>query len=200
MSSRHSRAGITMLTLLASSCAFRSASPPEATSRQLPSLPVQQIGPATESVVTISPAPADPSASFGTGETVTLSAVDVDIRALLPVLAEAAELSLVLGPEVAGRVTVNLIDVPALDAIAAVLEEAELMFAPAPLATPWRPVVFYILPVNIWEAELELIRARYRVSEEMARWIVQSRMGSEVNQANSCRPKSAGMRDCGGVQ
>lgn len=170
--------GAAVLALLAGGCAPLGVSTQESASPvpQLPPLTVEQLAADSLSAVPAPVAPADPLARFPAGETITLSAVDVDVRALLPALAEAADLSLVMGPEVTGRVSVNLIDVPALEALAVVLEEAGLMIAPEPLVAPWGPVVFYVLPVNILEADLELIRARYRVSHEMARWIVETRL------------------------
>lgn len=154
----------------------RPAPEPEVDPPPLPILPVEQIAPEAFSERAIGTPPTSPLAAFDPGETITLSAVDVDVRALLPALAEAADLSLVMGPEVQGRVTVNLVDVPALEALEVVLTEADLMIAEAPVTAPWGPAVFYTLPVNIWTAGEDLIRIRYRVSEEMARWIVETQL------------------------
>lgn len=107
---------------------------------------------------------------------VTLTAANVDVRALLPALAEAAEVSLVMGPEVEGRVTVNFVDVPADEAIRLVLAEAGLMIEQPPFQAPWAPVVFYALPVNIDTAEPDLLRARYHITAEMAQWLVDTRI------------------------
>lgn len=149
---------------------------PEAQAAPLPPLPVEQIAPQPYGERPIVTPPENPLAGFDPGETITLSAVDVDVRALLPALAEAADLSLVMGPEVQGRVTVNLVDVPAIEALEVVLTEADLMIAQAPLVAPWGPAVFYTLPVNVWTADEQLIRVRYRVSEEMAKWIVETQL------------------------
>jgi hypothetical protein len=148
--------------------------PPPAPPPPLPPLPVEQITPVP--VAPRLPLDEDPLARFPPGDNVTLIAADVDIRALLPVLAEAAGLSIVMGPEVRGRITVNLVDVPALEAIRVVMEEAELMIAPPPLRAPWGPVVFYTLPVQVQTADRELLRARFGVSGEMADWIVRNQV------------------------
>lgn len=178
MSASRYASGVAVLAVLGGGCAPLGVSTQESAppALQLPPLAVGQLAADSVSAVPAAADPADPLARFPAGETITLSAVDVDVRALLPALAEAADLSLVMGPEVTGRVSVNLIDVPALEALAVVLEEADLMIAPEPLVAPWGPVVFYVLPVNILEADLELIRARYRVSHEMAQWIVETRL------------------------
>ena len=139
----------------------------------LPALPVPQItmqGPAARNV------PADdPFAGISSLQTVTLRAQDVDVRALLMALAEAAGLSLVVDPGIEGRMTVHLMDVPAVDALREVLAAADLSVATPPPAAPWGPVVFYALPVDIDVASAELIQERFGVSEQVARWIVQSR-------------------------
>jgi hypothetical protein len=122
---------------------------------------------------------ADPNAvtrATERGAPITLSAVDSDVRAILPLLAEAADLSLVMGPEVQGRVTMELVDVPALDAIALVLEAVGLSVVPTPLRSPWPPVVFYNLPISIDIADRELIRERFGVSVELAQWLVDNRL------------------------
>src|SRR5690606_16834657 len=116
----------------------------------LPPLPVQP----APAPAPAPPAPgaSDPLSRFPPGEPVTLSARDVDIRALLPALAEAAGLSIVLGPDIQGRVSVNLIAVPAVEALELVLAEAGLAVASGPPAPPFGQVVFYTLPVDIEQA------------------------------------------------
>lgn len=139
----------------------------------LPPLPVEPMMPGPGAA---RPLPPDPLAGREPGRNVTLAAVDVDVRALLPALAEAADLSLVMGPEVQGRVTVNLVDVPALEAMRLVLEAAGLMIAPPPLTSPWGPAVFYAIPINIDTAHRDLIRTRFRVSEELTDWLLANRL------------------------
>jgi hypothetical protein len=110
----------------------------------------------------------------GGGRPVNLSATGVDIRLLLPALAEAAGVSLLLGPEVRGRVSVHFDNVPALEALRLVLEQAGLAVLEPPVA-PWAPVVFYQAPVHIDHASAATIRARFGVDPETARWIVEAR-------------------------
>jgi hypothetical protein len=110
------------------------------------------------------------------GPPVTLSAANVDIRALLPVLAEAAGVSLVLGPDVTGRVSVNLKGVPARTALEAVLAEAGLSLAgESSLQAPWGPTVFYAVPIDIDRASAAAIQRRFGVSPEVAEWLVANR-------------------------
>lgn len=163
--------------LLASACA-RTAPPTPAGPSPLPSLDVAQV------VAETPPPPRrtavagmrDPLDGLPPGRPVSLSASGVEVRTLLPALAEAAGVSVVLGPEVQGRVSVNLVEVPALEALRAVLEEAGLALASGPMTAPFGPVVFYTLPVDIDEVSAEVIQARFGVSAEVARWIVEHRV------------------------
>jgi hypothetical protein len=110
------------------------------------------------------------------GPPVTLTAANVDIRALLPVLAEAAGISLVVGPEVTGRVSVNLREVPARLALETVLSEAGLTLAgESPLTAPWGATVFYAIPFHLDDASAAEIQRRFGVSREIAEWLVASR-------------------------
>ena len=176
--SSYSARGVIAACLLAgmAACAPARATTPverRALPEALPALPVPQItmqGPAARNV------PADdPFAGISSLQTVTLRAQDVDVRALLMALAEAAGLSLVVDPGIESRMTVHLVDVPAVDALREVLAAADLSVATPPPAAPWGPVVFYAIPVDIDVASAELIQERFGVSEQVARWIVQSR-------------------------
>src|SRR5205085_6544469 len=108
----------------------------------------------------------------------TLSARDVDVRALLLAIAEQAGLSLVIDPSVTGRTTVNLTAVPAVEALRAVLAVAGLGLASGPPQPPFGATVFYAVPVDLSGASAELIRDRFGVSLEMARFIVANRTPS----------------------
>lgn len=108
------------------------------------------------------------------GERITLTATDTDVRTVLALLAEAAGVSLIVGPEVRGRVTVRFEDVPARDALEEVIRATGLMIA-EPLRVPWGPTVFYVVPVNVNEADAATIRARFGVSSELARFLVRAR-------------------------
>jgi hypothetical protein len=57
----------------------------------------------------------------------------------------------------------------------AVVAEAGLSVMHGSLQSPWPPVVFYQLPVNVNQVSAETIVARFGVSAEMAKWIVESR-------------------------
>jgi hypothetical protein len=141
-------------------------------SEPLAALPLSPARPPSLIVTTVPEAPEDAAPT----RSVTLTAANVDVRALLPALAEAAEVSLVMGPQVQGRVTVNFVDVPADEAIRLVLAEAGLMIEQPPVRSPWAPVVFYALPINVDTAEPDLMRARYHITAEMAQWLVDTRI------------------------
>jgi hypothetical protein len=150
----------------------RPVAPPPA----LPALTVEQV-----SNEDLWPAPGrangnDPLAGLPPGESVTLSSNMVDVRALIAILAEAAGLSLVVDPEIEGQMSVNLVDVPARDALAIVLDQAGLSIVSGPPAQPWGPAIFYTVPIDIEEASVEMIQARFDVSRETAEFIVRSRV------------------------
>lgn len=109
------------------------------------------------------------------GERVTLTAVGTDLRSLLAALAEAAGVNLVVGPGVSGRVTVHLNDVPAAEALERVVRETGYMIA-RPLSMPYPPTMYYVVPVNVNEADAATIQARFGVSAELAEFLVRSRI------------------------
>jgi hypothetical protein len=107
---------------------------------------------------------------------VSLTAADVSVRELLPLLAEAAGVDLVLSPEVEGRVSVRFLDVPAAEALDAVMAQAGLAAPAPPLSVPWIPaVVFYELPVNVNMADALTLQRRFGISAAAAALIVASR-------------------------
>lgn len=110
-----------------------------------------------------------------TGERITLTATGSDVRILLLALADAAGVNLVLAPEVQGRVNVHFEDVPAMDALNRLIGETGYMIT-TPITPPWGPTVFYPVAVNVNEADAAMIRARFGVSEELARFIVRARV------------------------
>jgi hypothetical protein len=142
-------------------------------------IPVYEIVPGLtrDSLASIAPSwrPGDPLASIGATRRVTLTATNADARALLLALARESGVNLVVSPDVAVRVNANFNDVPAVDAMRAIIAEAGLSLLTAGPQSPWPPVVFYQLPVNINRASVETIVARFGVSAEMAKWIVESR-------------------------
>src|SRR6478672_3451736 len=58
------------------------------------------------------------------GGRITLTSTNAELRDLLPLLASAAGVNLVMGPEVTGRVSVRFQNVRAIDALNAVIEQA----------------------------------------------------------------------------
>lgn len=117
----------------------------------------------------------DPAAAKP-GRLLTFAAQDADVRRLLPLLAEAADVSLVLSPDVQGRVSVYFRDVPALEALQTVIEEAGLSVSTGRLEAPWGPAVFYRMPVNVNTASAETIRSAFDVSATLAEWVVAARL------------------------
>ena len=142
----------------------------------LPSIPVYEITARSDSAgVPVRSGSRDPLAHITSTRRVTLTTANQDVRTLLLWLAEQAGTSLVISPDVNARVTVSFRDVPVVEAMRALLAEAGLSVLVGPLEAPWPPVVFYQLPVNINTASVEAIAARFGVSLEMAKFIVESR-------------------------
>lgn len=142
----------------------------------MPDIPVYEIAPATDTVL-FRPATAgarDPFAGASTRR-VTLTTANADARQLILWLAQQAGVSLVVSEDVNARVTVSFQDALAVDALRSVMAEAGLSVLSGDVRAPWAPVVFYQLPVNIEQATPEVIAARFGVSLEMARFIVESR-------------------------
>ena len=104
----------------------------------------------------------------------TLRAVDADIRSLLVAVAQVAGVNLVLAPEVRGRITVTLEDVPAREALDAVMEAAGLS-SPAALRVPWGPTVFFDAPVRLDTLSAGAVARRFDVSAKLAGWVVELR-------------------------
>ena len=142
----------------------------------LPELPVYEIAPVADSVavVRVPAASRDPLAGASMRR-VTVTTDNADVRTLLLWLAQQAEVSLVISPDVRGRVSVAFRDVPAGDALRSVMAEAGLSVLVGGMEAPWPPVVFYQLPVNVNTASAEAIAARFGVSLDMAKFIVESR-------------------------
>lgn len=148
----------------------------ETPSPQMPEIPVYVISPSDSSRVVISPARGrDPIAELRANKLVSLTANNADARTLLLWLAQQAGVSIVVAPDVVARVSVSFTDVPAAEAIRAIITEAGLSLLAPGLERPWPPVVFFERPVNINEVSAESIVARFGVSLEMARFLVESR-------------------------
>ncbi len=142
----------------------------------LPAIPVYVITPTDSAGLVLVPAPdRDPGPAFAAPKRVTLAANNADARTLLIWLAQEAGVSIVVSPDVTARVSVNFSDVPAGDAMRAILAEAGLSVLASGSNRPWPPVVFHQVPVNINAASAEVIASRFGVSLEMANWIVETR-------------------------
>lgn len=145
-----------------------------APARPLPDIPVYELRPTDSVGVSIVPTPSrDPLASAT--KRVSLTANNADARTLLLWLAQQAGVSLVVAPDVTARVSVTFNNVPAHEAMRAVMAEAGLSLLTSGLQSPWPPVVFHQMPVNVDEISADAIVARFGVSREMARWIIESR-------------------------
>lgn len=105
---------------------------------------------------------------------ISVRAIDADARALLIGIANQAGINMVVSSDVNRRVSLTLNDVPAMQAIQEIVIAASLTIAtPESRALP--AVVYYQLPVNVNSASAETIAKRFGVSEELARFIVESR-------------------------
>ena len=109
------------------------------------------------------------------GGRITLTSTNASLRDLLPLLASAAGVNLVMGPEVTGRVSVRFQNVRAIDALNAVIDQAGLVVGDPAAELPWPRPVFYDLPVNVNLASAATIRARFSVTQRLADWLVQGR-------------------------
>jgi hypothetical protein len=141
----------------------------------MPDIPVYElVQPGAGTPISISRASRDPLAELNATKRVTLAANNADVRTLLLWLAQESGVSLVVSSDVNARVSVTFTDVPAGQAMRAIVAQAGLSLL-APVEGLWPPVVFYHAPVNIDSVTADVIAARFGVSAEMAKWIVESR-------------------------
>lgn len=131
--------------------------------------PQPALPPLGAEVVAVPEAPPVPAANL-----VTLRAVDADLRSLLVALAQIAGVNLIVSPEVRGRLSLALEQVPAEDALSALMEAAGLS-APGVLRSPWGATVFFQPPVLLDTLSAEAIARRFGVSARLARWVVELR-------------------------
>ena len=153
-------------------CASRRTAPP------LPASPVMSpaLPPLAVEVLTVPPTGlSTPDAVKGRGSRLTLSASNVDVRELLPAIASAAGVSMVMAPDVRGRVTVHSVNADAREVLRAVIEQAGLTVGPVELIAPFPRPVFLDLPVNVNEVSAEAIRMRFGVSAALAGLVVDAR-------------------------
>lgn len=133
---------------------------------ELPPLPVEAV-----SIVTVPPPAGEPP---GEQPRVTLNASRADARVLIDALAQIAGVSVVMDSTVGGTVAVRFENMPALEALYAVIDAAGLAVERG-VEKPWPESVFYQPPVNVNTASAGVISARFRVSGRLADWIVKSR-------------------------
>lgn len=167
------RVGSFLLAGLTMACAVPRQQPPAPTPApapapfivtDLPTVPVQTI---------VSDSALGPSRDKG--GRITLTSTNADLRDLLPLLASAAGVNLVMGPEVRGHVSVRFQNVRAIDALNAVIEQSGLVVGEAGPEAPWPRPVFYDLPVNVNFASAPTMRARFDITQKLADWIVKGR-------------------------
>jgi hypothetical protein len=117
----------------------------------------------------------DPLAALGATRLVSVHAMNADARSLLIAVAREAGLNLVVEGDVRARVSVTLTDVPAADAIRAIIGSAGLAISGPSMSGAVTSIVFYQLPVNIDRASAATIAARFGTSAELANFVVESR-------------------------
>lgn len=160
------RAAVLLLALGSLAC----ARPPRPAETVAPS-PEPALPPLRAEVLTV-PEAATPAAA--PRNLVTLRAVDAEVRSLLVALAQVAGVNLIVSPQVRGRLSLALEEVPAEDALAALMEAAGLS-APGILRSPWEATVFFQPPVLLDTLGAEAIVRRFGVSPKLAAWIVEQR-------------------------
>ena len=122
----------------------------------------------------------DPLAALGSTRLVSVFATNADAQTLLVAVAREAGLDLVVDGTVRARVSVSLTDVPAAEAIRAIVSAAGLALYGPDRSGANASIAFYQLPVNIERASAATIAARFGVSPELANFIVESRSKPKV--------------------
>lgn len=172
--SRVRGSGYAFVAFVAAACAApRPSTPPAPAPAPVPApIIVADLPPApVQTLITDSSS----NRSRDNGARITLTSTNANLRDLLPLLASAAGVNLVMGPEVTGRVSVRFQNVRAIDALNAVIEQAGLVVGNPAAELPWPRPVFYDLPVNVNLASAPTIRARFNVTQRLADWLVQGR-------------------------
>lgn len=134
------------------------------------------VAPLSEPPVVVSPA--DTTAARAAEKMITLTG-EWDVRLALEEIARTAGYSLIISPKIQSKkIRVSLINVPASEALRAVLDAGQLTLEGTRGPTiPWNPsVVFYQLPVNVDSLGVEAIMKRFGVSRDIANLMVQSRV------------------------
>jgi hypothetical protein len=137
-----------------------------------PGLP--PLAPISGGVITEAPVSSE-LAPASTAKRVSLTAVDADARSLLIAIAGEAGVNMVVSNDVRQRVSVSFKDATADEAIRAIIAQAGLTIVDPPSARALPTVVYYQLPLNVNDAPVESIAARFGVSAELARWLAENR-------------------------
>ena len=104
---------------------------------------------------------------------VSITADNADAREVLLAIGRTAGVNVVVSPEIRTRVTATLVDVPADQAIQAIVDVLGLSIL-QPRAPGQATIVFHQPAVNVNNASAEQIAARFGVSAEMARWLAEN--------------------------
>ena len=140
-------------------------------------VPALSAEPLAEPAVSAS-APARADTAHAAPEQMMTLTGDWDVRLALEEIAKTAGYSLIVSPAVPARkVRLSIVNAPASQALAAVLETAQLTLEPTRGPTPpWNPsVVFYQVPVNVDSLSANAIMKRFGVSRDIANLIVAGR-------------------------
>jgi hypothetical protein len=125
-----------------------------------------------------SPAPVRADTTHAAPEQIVTLTGDWDVRLALEEIAKTAGYSLIVSPAVPSRkIRLSIVNAPASQALAAVLETAQLTLEPTrgPVP-PWNPsVVFYQVPVNVDSLSADAMMKRFGVSRDIANLIVSGR-------------------------
>ena len=126
--------------------------------------------PTTSSLV-----PSIPDSKRGTvgAPRVTITADNADAREVLVAIARVGGLNVVVSSQIQARVTAHLVDVPADEAIQAIAEVSGLGVL-RPAAPGGSTVVFLQEAVNVNRAGAAAVAARFGVSKELAKFVVES--------------------------
>ena len=137
----------------------------------VPAAPLAEPSIATPAPSHVDTAPAVPE------QMMTLTG-DWDVRLALEQIAKTAGYSLIVSPSVPPKkVRLSIVNAPASQALAAVLEAAQLTLeqtrGPQPPSNP--SVVFYQVPVNVDSLSADAIMKRFGVSRDIANLIIAGR-------------------------
>jgi hypothetical protein len=138
--------------------------------------PVQSSEPPV-TLVTTTPAPADPVRADPIEPRVDLEMVNAPVKLVLQKLADIGGLELIIPPNLNRTLSVQYVRVPVSVALADVLARAGLRLGPAALPNmPFDTVtVFYRLPANVDSMSADAIVRRFGVSRGLAKLLVDSR-------------------------